>query len=396
MADSIFKRMNARLHGLTHWQRIMVILAIGALVYGSFIVADGLVVRPWLNSSFGQTPDLHIYQERTGLILNGGIIYRDLDIESPPLINYILVPAQMAGGDWWAYEIYFSLFPIMTGLALYLIMRRWDEHYAFLSALLVVVCPYAVQDATWGIQDEPLVAFFYILPVLLMLKGLKKWSAVAVAAGFWTKFLPIVIYPVTLINLKGRHERLTNIGVVLLTSALIALPFLLVCPIEFLGFPSYYLLGRSGEGSAGMSIINLLGKGGLTLPGLFGAGLTVAALVISYYLVRRWKLDIWRGAMLSTVLFLTVYPMIRLGYYILPFVFFSVWAVRHKDIGLRLIPMYAALLFGQGLEKGGPGLDFAYSWVVALILVAIGTLLMLDIAWRCLKKDCFLDAVIEK
>ncbi len=396
MANGIFKRMNARLHNMNHLQRIFVLLLVGAMIYGSFILADGLVIRPWLDSSFGPTPDLHIYQERTSLILNGGIIYRDLDIESPPLINYILLPPQIAGGDWWAYETYFSLFPIMTGLALYFIMRRWDEYYAFLAALLIIVCPFAVQDATWGIQDEPLVAFFYVLPVLLMLYGLKKWSAVAVAVGFWTKFLPVIIYPVTLVKLRGRKERLVNIGVAVLTSALIALPFLLVCPIEFLGFPSYYLLGRSGEGSAGMSIINLVGKSGLVIPGLFGAGITVGVLALSYYLVYRWKLDIWRGAMLSTVMFLTVYPMIRLGYFILPFVFFSVWAVRHRDIALRLIPMYVALLFGQGLEKGGPGLDFTYSWVVALVLVAIGILFMLDIAWRCLKKECFLDKMVEK
>jgi uncharacterized membrane protein len=350
-----------------------------------------------MDSAFGPTPDLKIYQERTSLILNGGIIYRDLDIESPPLINYILVPAQIAGGDWWAYEIYFSLFPILTGLCLYLAMRRWNERQAFLAALVVVLCPFAVQDATWGIQDEPLIAFFYIIPALLLLIERKGQSSIAVMIGFWTKFLPVILYPLVLINEAGRRNRLKNIGIAVITSLLIALPFLLVCPIEFLNFPSYYLLGRSGEGSAGMSVLNLLAVGGLGLPSWFGAGLTVVVLTLSYYLCVKWKLDVWRAAMLTTVLFMAVYPMIRLGYYIFPFVFFSVWVVKHKDIALRLIPMYLLLLFGQGLEQiGSHGHAFPYYWLVAAILVLAGTLVMLDITWRCLKKECFLDTSSEK
>jgi hypothetical protein len=74
------------------------------------------------------------------------------------------------------------------GLGTYMVMRRWDGHLAFLTGLLCEVCPFAVEDATWGIQDEPMVAFFYILPVLLLLSGRKGWSAVAAAVGFWTNF----------------------------------------------------------------------------------------------------------------------------------------------------------------------------------------------------------------
>lgn len=378
-------------HTLDHRHRIAVIVVVGMLCYGGMIVVDGLIIRQWMNSSFGPTPDLSIYQERTSLILNGGIIYRDLDIESPPLVNYVLLPPQMIGGEWWAYEAYFSFFVILTALSMYMVMRRWDGYRAMLASLLLLLCPFALQDATWGIQDEPMVAFFYILPVLLMLTGRKTLASIAAAVGFWTKFLPILIYPDILIKLRGRREVLRSVGVAVLTSVLIALPFLLLCPIEFLGFPSYYLLGRSGEGSAGMSVINLLGRGGFHMPGTVGATLTVGVLVLSYYLVHRWKLDIWRGAMLTTVMFLSVYPMIRLGYYIFPFAFFAVWAVSDRRILLRLVPMYLALLFGQGLEANGLGLDPAYAWIPAVVLVLAGTLIMLDIARLCLRTKCFLD-----
>lgn len=379
------------LRSADHRRRLAVIVLVGVLAYGSMIAIDGLVLREWLDSSFGPTPDLHIYQERAGLILNGGIIYRDLDIESPPLINYVLLPAQIIGGEWWAYEAYFSSYVILTAISMYLVMRRWDGYRATLASLLFLLCPFALQDATWGIQDEPMVAFFYLLPVLLFLSGRKGAAAVAAATGFWIKFLPVIIYPDILLMLRGRREVLKNVLIAVITSAFIALPFLLLCPIEFLGFPSYYLLGRSGEGSAGMSIINLLGQGGLQLPGTVGAALTVGALLLSYYLIRRWDLDIWRGAMLTTVMFLSVYPMIRLGYFIFPFAFFTVWAVNDRGILLRLVPMYVALLLGQGLESNEQWLGPSYSWALGAVLVLAGTLMMLDITRLCLKRRCFLD-----
>jgi uncharacterized membrane protein len=353
-------------------------------------------MREWLDTSFGPTPDLHIYQERAGLILNGGIIYRDLDIESPPLINYLLLPPQMIGGEWWAYEAYFSFFVLLTAISMYLVMRRWDGYRATLASLLVLLCPFALQDATWGVQDEPMVAFFYLLPVLLFLSGKKGAAAVAAATGFWTKFLPVIVYPDILLMLRGRRDAMMNVIIAVVTSALIALPFLLLCPIEFLGFPSYYLLGRSGEGSAGMSLINLLGQGGFQLPGTVGAALTVGALLLSYYLIHRWELDIWRGAMLTTVMFLSVYPMIRLGYFIFPFAFFAVWAVNDRGILLRLAPMYVTLLLGQGLESNEQWLGPAYSWALGAVLVLAGTLIMLDIARLCLKRRCFLDGAARE
>ena len=144
-----------------------------------------------------------------------------------------------------------------------------------------------------------------------------------------------------------------------------------------------------------MSLINLLGQGGFQLPTV-GAALTVGALLLSYYLIHRWELDIWRGAMLTTVMFLSVYPMIRLGYFIFPFAFFAVWAVNDRGILLRLAPMYVTLLLGQGLESNEQWLGPAYSWALGAVLVLAGTLIMLDIARLCLKRRCFLDGAARE
>lgn len=384
-------RAEAALRSLSCRQKVAVLIITAVVIYGSFIAADGLGMRQVLDANFGPTPDLPIYQERTKLILNGGMLYRDLDIESPPLINYILLPPQLLGGEWWLWEAYFSMFPLLLAIALYSVMRRWDDFYAFLAAWILVACPYAVQDATWGIQDEPLVAFFYLLPVLLFMRGHRRTAGAVMSIGFWTKFLPVIQYPVLLLQIKSWRERLINLAWTAGAFLLIMLPFLLIAPIEFLNFPSYYLLGRDEEGSAGMSLIYLLSRGGLYIDGLVGAGLTVAVLILSYYLVHKWGLDVWRGAMLSTVMFLSVYPMIRLSYFILPFAFFVIWAVRDKGTVLRIALMYLALLFGQGIAASDMSGLGGWSWLAAFLLVLAGLLIMLDITRTCLKDKCFLD-----
>ena len=96
--------------------------------------------------------------------------------------------------------------------------------------------------------------------------------------------------------------------------------------------------------------------------------------------------------MLTTVIFLSIYPMIRLGYFIIPFTFFALWAVKYKGVLFRLIAMYGFLFIGQGIETDEVGaLTFNNSWIVAFILVLIGLLIMLDTARICIKNKCLLD-----
>ena len=110
-----WSRLEAKLGDLTPRQRLLTLLLISVLVYGGLILMDGLLLRSFIDQNFANSSDLSIFQERARLILNGGMIYRDVPygsfpVESPPLINYLFLPPQLAGGEWWAYEIWFSLF----------------------------------------------------------------------------------------------------------------------------------------------------------------------------------------------------------------------------------------------------------------------------------------------
>lgn len=377
-------------------QKYLAIVLIFLAVYGTMIALDAIALRPTLDQAFGPPPDLATYQQRASLVLNGGVIYRDLDIEAPPLIVYLYTIPQLMGGDAIMYQAWFSSFALFTSLLMYFVLRQWDDYYAFIASLVYLLSPFVIQDATWDIRDTPLVAFFVIAPILIAIYGYKRTAAGAVAVGFWTKFTPIILFPVLLIKARTRKEALELVGAGLLVSALIAIPFLLVCPIEFLFFPTYYLLARPGEAAAGQSVLDLLSRGGLSLPGAVGFTLTVAVLALCYIYAYKKKLDLWRSSLLVLVGFLSVYAMVRSSYYMFPWAFLCVWAASSKKMTLRMGAIYVLIMISAGFEKGIPGFDYSYSWLISLVFMVAGTLVMIDCAIVALRERCFLDRPMMK
>ena len=391
-----WSRLEARLRGLSPRRRVLTLLLVAMIVYGSFIIISTLLLQPLLDQSNFGTTDLSVFQERARLILNGGIIYRDVPflsfpVESPPIINYLFLPPQLAGGEGWAYEIWFSLFALLSSLATYLVLREWDDHLAFVAALILLLCPSLVLEATMAQQDEPIVVFLFILPVLLFLRKSFKGATASVSIGFWTKFLSIILFPAILIHIPTWKERFRHIGLAALISLAIALPFLIICPVEFLLFPTYYMLG-SNDGGAGMSAIGLMSDGGLVVPGTIGALVTVAALLVTYWYCWKRRLDIWRSCLLVTVVFLSIYPMIRLSYFILPFSFLVVWAAEDRRVLLRIIGMYIPLSIANVLDFSidDGNVPIIFSWV-ALVFLISGLVILADATRIALRNECFLD-----
>ena len=182
----------------------------------------------------------------------------------------------------------------------------------FIAALILLLSPFLLEEATWGVEDEPIVAFFIIVPVIIYLRGYWRSSSALFAIGFWTKFLPIIIYPVALIQMRSWRERAISLAIAGIFLFIIALPFLIICPTQFIEFPTYYLLQRNqGAGgtvntSASLSIVSLLSEGNIHLPGWLGAGLTILVLFLALVYVQRKGLDIWRGGLVVFVAFLAI------------------------------------------------------------------------------------------
>ncbi len=385
---------------LSQWdyrQKMLCLILISIIVYGFLICIDVFYLRSWIELNFGVTDDLHFYQERGQAILDGQILYKDLYVESPPLINYLFVIPQFFGGAAWIYQVFFSAFPLMQALITYAALRKWNDNCAFILALFALLSPYSVLDATWGIQDEPIVTFFYTLPVILMLYGLTKSSTIIDTIAFWVKGLPIIIFPNLLIKMKNNKERIMGVLLAVVVSLIIFVPIMVASGQSFFDIFQYYMLGDDdlNNVSGGISILNFLTRGGYFPPGYVGLILAAIALLTTYYLACRWKLDIWRSALLTTVAFMCVFSMLRFGYFAIPFFFLAPWLMKGSlSMWGRFIPFYAISFIAQGIEsKDVSWLTFEYSWLISIGMMVISFLLLLDMVRLSLKTKCFLDEI---
>ncbi|MCG7844407.1 MAG: hypothetical protein MIO90_03135, partial [Methanomassiliicoccales archaeon] len=111
-------------------RRVLAIVLVGLVLYGTTIALDGLVLRPLFGDVLSEPTDLDFYRFRADSILDGKIPYVDFFSESPPLIMYLFVIPQLTGGSVAAYQSFFALFSILTALTLYLGLRGKDERLA--------------------------------------------------------------------------------------------------------------------------------------------------------------------------------------------------------------------------------------------------------------------------
>lgn len=64
--------------------RVLAIVLVGLVLYGTTIALDGLVLRPYFGDAISEPTDLDFYRFRADSILDGKIPYVDFYSESPP------------------------------------------------------------------------------------------------------------------------------------------------------------------------------------------------------------------------------------------------------------------------------------------------------------------------
>ncbi len=396
-------RAEARMRSIPRSKKALVIVIVGVLLVGGLLAFDHLYLRNALTNEYGPLSDVPYYQNRTQAVLDGKILYRDVQLEAPPLSVYFMLPAQIAGGSDLAYQIYFSMFTVLSALVLYYGLRRFDDYHAFIVALLFLFSPFGTVESTIGIQDESIIVFFFLTAVVLAIQKHDRISAGLVALGAWTKIFPLLFYPVLFLKTRSWKERGVQIGVIAFISALVAAPFLIIAPSEFLQFPLYYLLGsqNSSGGSvspvSGISVWDYLRTAGLDRPGYVLLGLTIAAYLGALWYGRRKGLGLWQCTVLVMVAFVVFYPRIWVGYFILPVALLLVWAAKDKWIVVRLwvmyLPFLGTLLFTSDNPHYVPIINFSGSWAVGLLLTLIGMAILVDTTRRALLTPTFLSGV---
>ncbi len=389
-------RFDAWVRRLDPKSKLLLLLLITFIVYGA---ATFLALLSLYNDPAGTSnQDFNVYyRPRTQVILDGGLLYRDVHTETPPLINYFLVPAQLHGGSVydWVWCAYASFFAFLTSSMLYLALRRWDEHKAFLVGVLTLLCPFLIDESSIG-EDGAIVAFVFLLATVLMLLERKNSSAVVIAVGIWTKMWSGLLLPVQFLRLRNWRDRISFILIVSVLSLAITLPFLVLCPDEFLTFLDYYFLGGGDRANEGMSMWSFLSMGGYGLPRGVELFLVIASLLIAYLYSHRKKLGVWESVTLVLIVFIVFYPKMHIGYYIIPMVLLIVWGIDNWRILARLYLAYVPLVISAGFSPTSSteiSSLFVNGWLVGFILALAGTMLFVDALRLAFKFRPFISTI---
>jgi hypothetical protein len=395
--------LNSRLSSIPPARRACLLILVWAIFFGALIALDALYLRDLLDANVGHPVDISYYRERTEGVLNGLWLYRDIPCESPPLIVYLMLPAQMAGGTEVAYQVWFSFFVLLTSLSIYWCLRLYDDNKAFWIALLFLFVPVSTIETVFGIEDEAIVVWIFILSILLAVIGRLRWSALATTVGIWTKLINAFLFPFIWRAASSRKERLTLLGIVAGLSLLICLPFLIVCPEEFLTFPVYYLLnpGSGDKPTSNLNIWDFLSMGGLQLSSWFYLALTIAALLFAFYFGLKRNRTLLEGMLIVLTTFILIYPRTTASYYTLPIALLLIWGIEDRWLVIRCLVLYVplmfSLLFTNQNSIGEPFIDWEYGWLVGVALQLVVILLLLDSTRIALSKRNFVDrALAEK
>ncbi|OPY34665.1 MAG: hypothetical protein A4E32_00139 [Methanomassiliicoccales archaeon PtaU1.Bin124] len=390
-------RVDRMVHALPPRKKIYSLLLAGLLIYGSFIALDHLVIRGFVQDVTGGDPlDLDFYRNRTSQILNGSIPYKDFASESPPLIMYLMLPPQMAGGSLLAYQTYFSAWAVLGGLMLYLGLRRFDDDKAFMVGFVYMAMPYSVLEFALGAQDDAISFFMFFLPLVLVLCGRMVGAAAGGALGFWTKLFNGLVFPWIILSEEDRKKRNTFILALLVIGVAVAVPFLIICPEKFIEFPAYYFFQdkNAQTGGSGQSPWHFLDLGGFTLPGIIGVGMTLGAIIGSTYLAWRWKLTPWQGFAFIIFAFFIFYPKIAFVYFVMMVGLLLPWAVEDRKIMTRLMVMALPLFLAVPFSENGlkPVFDYSWGWIAGLALSLVAWYILFTTFRMTWKKKCFIDA----
>jgi len=264
-------------------------------------------------------PDIAFYQERTEGILEGQIPYLDFYSESPPLIMYLMVPAALMGGTVGSYAILFSIYVFITAALMVLLLWRIEPQYAIRSATFYLFNPITWITALIFVQDETIVALFYVLPVLLLMIGMVKTATFVSILGAFTKVFSVVLIPLTLIRQKAAEAK-KSIVIIVATAAAVCVPFVIAAGEDFIFFIRYYLSQTGEAGLAeGISIWRVLHDVGIIVPGaLLQSLLLISTLLMLCYIWKK-GIDPAKGAYLLILPFFLFFPKIFTCYFIIPY-----------------------------------------------------------------------------
>jgi len=402
--ESILRKFRKRwniLHASSTRKAVIFYLMITFAIYGAAILLDHTVVSELIGPPSMTHTDIGIYRERTQAIIDGKLLYRDVHTETPPLVNYIMVPAQLLGGSTqdWVYALYFSLFAFLTATILYLGLKIYDEKKAFITGLVFLLSPFVIVESAIGVQDEAIISMLLALTVVLITRDKARLGTAVMTLGVWTKMFTVLLLPIDVLRTRGWKERIMKMIIFCSLSILIATPFLLICGDQFMWFLKFYFVGVEERAAGGNCLWLFLHMGGIRVPNIIEFCLVAGSLMFGYWFSMKKNFGFWESSLLTYTVFFIFYPKIHTGYYMVPLILFSPYAAQDRRVLLRLYLLYLPVICSAGFavrETSSAYFDHPWGWICGLILSLAADIILIDTAYIALKQKLYIDRPVAE
>jgi hypothetical protein len=265
--------------------------AAGALVLLAAGWALTLWVPPWNDQSVN---DLFVYRSFAAPVLDGGLPYRDVAFEYPPLAAPAIALPGLAGTDAETFRWAFALWTLVAAAAVVLLcgaLARAGSSRPKRAASAVGTRAMLAAPAMPLLCGALLRTHFDLLPVALLLAGLlllcrerPRAGLAVLGVGAMTKVFPLVAVPVALAWLLARGQRrdawqgalacaavmAALAGTAIAASpdgALDAVRYHLDRPVQVESSPALVLLGLDAAGAGEARSVSTFRSDGLLHPG---------------------------------------------------------------------------------------------------------------------------------
>jgi len=323
--------------------------------------------------------DISVFHRRTSVLLEGKNIYEEVQTGPPPLIHFYFIPptiltaAPEFGGAYLSFSLYFSIFILLDALLLFYGFRKYGQSKAFMMSVLFLANPVTLSNIH---QDEAIVAFTIIVPLLFLIEKREKLSSLFTGLSIPVKIWGGFMFPLYLLkkenSLKKRFMYIISAGGI--TSGLFILFYFLW------GSKSVWFLSQySGTtGAMVMGPLSFWGRwwGVLSLGSRYPPRipillfLVLLELIIFYIAYKKdWPPVIALASFMC--LFFGLYIKVHWDYYIILFPFILYFSVRDRRLFSAFIAIVSIIYMMMIFASAPFDVSKVFMAILNTILVAI-------------------------
>jgi len=371
------------------WSRFEVrIVVLSLLVHLPLIIYDGLY-----NSDVPDgyhCPDYDLWIDRTEVILDGGVLYRDgsYPVRAMPLASYFLLPPVIfGGGHIAAFELYFSLFDTLAAILIYRIFLRGigffkGEVFAQRCAIFYALNPFVIANSTLRAQDECILVVFFLLFTYSIILNQHYKAAVILGLGVLIKPTIGLLLPLLIFAEGNKYQKLVRFGIISLVVGAIILPFYILAGSEIIEMIENVTF------TGGIGIVYFLKAYGYDLPlAPFSILFIVSYFSICYLVITR-KIEPWAASLIIMCCFLLIFTKVHSSYFLFALVYAAPFALDNRKLLIELSVIFPPILtfidFAKASKRRGD-LFFLFSGVLAWIIVALILLHLAFFTWKTVK-----------